>query len=502
MSKEVLLVAEAVSNEKGVSEGVIIEALELALATATRKRYGEDEQVDIRVSIDRRTGDYESFRRWTVIADDNMDIEFDDAMHLTPGEAKKKDASLQVGDVWEEAIENVEFGRIAAQTAKQVIVQKVREAERAKVVEAYRDRIGEVLSGTVKKVNRDQVIIDLGNNAEAQLTREHLIPKEIFRMNDRVRALLISVGEEIRGPQLLVSRTAPEFLIELFKIEVPEIAEQVVEIRAAARDAGTRAKIAVKTNDGRIDPVGACVGMRGSRVQAVSNELAGERIDIVLWDDNPAQMVINALAPAEVESIVMDEEANSMDVAVSGENLAIAIGRSGQNVRLASELTSWTINVMTQEDAEAKQEEEMVTIIESFMERLDVDEEVAVLLVEEGFTSLEEIAYVPVEEMLEIEGFDEEIVEALRLRAKDVLLTQAIASEEELEGTEPAQDLLEMEGMDKHLAYVLASQGIITMEDLADQAVDDLVDIEGIDEERAASLIMKAREPWFAEDQN
>lgn len=499
MSKEVLLVAEAVSNEKGVPESVIIEALELALATATRKRYGEDEQVDIRVSIDRKTGDYESFRRWTVIADDNMDIEFDDAMHLTEDEAKAKDASLAVGDVWEEQVENVEFGRIAAQTAKQVIVQKVREAERAKVVEAYRDRVGEVLSGTVKKVTRDQVIIDLGNNAEAQLTRDHLIPKEIFRMNDRLRALLVSVGEETRGPQLVVSRTAPEFLIELFKIEVPEISEQVVEIRAAARDAGTRAKIAVKTNDGRIDPVGACVGMRGSRVQAVSNELAGERIDIVLWDDNPAQMVINALAPAEVESIIMDEESNTMDVAVSGDNLAIAIGRSGQNVRLASELTGWTINVMTAEDAEAKQEEEMVAIIERFMERLDVEEDVAVLLVEEGFTSLEEIAYVPIEEMLEIEGFDEEIVEALRLRAKDVLLTQAIASEEELDGAEPAQDLLEMDGMDKHLAYVLASKGVVTMEDLAEQSVDDLVEIEELDEERAASLIMTARAPWFAE---
>lgn len=501
MSKEVLLVAEAVSNEKGVPESVIIEALELALATATRKRYGEDEQVDIRVTIDRRSGDYESYRRWTVIADDDMDIEFHDTMHLTPAEAKEKDASLEVGDVWEEQIENVEFGRIAAQTAKQVIVQKVREAERAKVVEAYRDRVGEVLSGTVKKVTRDQVIIDLGNNAEAQLTRDHLIPKEIFRMNDRLRALLVRVGEETRGPQLVVSRTAPEFLIELFKIEVPEIAEQVVEIRAAARDAGTRAKIAVKTNDGRIDPVGACVGMRGSRVQAVSNELAGERIDIVLWDDNPAQMVINALAPAEVESIIMDEESNTMDVAVSGDNLAIAIGRSGQNVRLASELTGWTINVMTAEDAEAKQEEEMVAIVERFMERLDVEEDLAVLLVEEGFTSLEEIAYVPIEEMLEIDGFDEEIVEALRLRAKDVLLTQAIASEEELEGTEPAQDLLEMDGMDKHLAYVLASKGVITMEDLAEQAVDDLLEIDGLDEERAANLIMTARAPWFAEEQ-
>ena len=500
MSKEVLLVAEAVSNEKGVPEEVIIEALELALATATRKRYGEDDQVDIRVAIDRKTGDYDSFRRWTVHAEEDKEIEFFDALNITLEDAKEKDASLEYGDVWEEPIDNVEFGRIAAQTAKQVIVQKVREAERAKVVEAYRDRVGEVLSGTVKKVTRDQVIIDLGNNAEAQLTREHLIPKEIFRMNDRLRALLVTVGEEVRGPQLVVSRTAPEFLIELFKIEVPEIAEQVVEIRAAARDAGTRAKIAVKTNDGRIDPVGACVGMRGSRVQAVSNELAGERIDIVLWDDNPAQMVINALSPAEVESIVMDEESNTMDVAVSGDNLAIAIGRSGQNVRLASELTGWTINVMTTEDALEKQEAESSNYVESLMEALDVDEDVAVVLVEEGFTSLEEVAYVPLEEMSAIEGFDEDIAEELRARAKDALLTRALASEEQLTNVEPAEDLLTMEGMDKSLAYKLTAKNIITMEDLAEQAVDDLMDVEGMDEEKAAVLIMTARAPWFAEE--
>lgn len=505
MSKEILLVVEAVSNEKGVDEGVIFEAIELALATATRKRYREDESVDIRVAIDRETGEYDSFRRWTAVEEENNEDEeweFDSGVHLLLEQAKEKDPELELGGVWEEPIENVEFGRIAAQAAKQVIVQKVREAERAKVVEAFRGKIGEVVSGTVKKTQRDQVIIDLGGNAEAVLPREHMISKENFRMNDRVRGLLADVREDLRGPQLVVSRNSPELLIELFKIEVPEISEQVVEIRAAARDPGSRAKIAVKTNDGRIDPVGACVGMRGSRVQAVSNELAGERIDIVLWDDNPAQLVINSLAPAEVESIVMDEDSHAMDVAVAEENLAVAIGRSGQNVRLASELTGWTINVMTSEDAESKLEQESGAVIEKFMQQLDVEEDMAGVLVDEGFTSLEEIAYVPLEEMLAIEGFDEEIVGELRARAKDVLLTQAIASEEELEGAEPAQDLLEMEGMDKHLAYILANNGIITMEDLAEQAVDDLLEIEGMEAERAGVLIMKAREPWFAEESN
>lgn len=503
MSKEVLLVVEAVSNEKGVPEEIIFEAIELALATATRKRYGEDDQADIRVAIDRNSGNYESFRRWTVwdesLTEDEEEVEFSPSLHLTLEQAQQKDPALQVGDVWEEQIENVEFGRIAAQTAKQVIVQKVRDAERAKVVEAYRDQVGQVINGTVKKVERDRIIVDLGNNAEAQLPRENMIPKEVFRMNDRIRGLLIGVDPEVRGPQLIISRTAPELLLELFKIEVPEVSEQVVEIRAAARDAGARAKIAVKTNDGRIDPVGACVGMRGSRVQAVSNELAGERIDIVLWDDNPAQLVINALAPAEIESIIMDEEAHSMDVAVAEDNLAVAIGRNGQNVRLASELTGWNINVMTEEDAGAKQEQELGSIIQRFMDNLDVDEDLAGVLVEEGFASLEEIAYVPIEEMMSIEGFDEDIVNELRARAKDVLLTQAIATEEELEGAEPAQDLLEMEGMDRHLAYILANQGIVTMEDLAEQSVDDLLEIEDMDEERAGRLIMTARAPWFSE---
>ncbi|KEA64914.1 Transcription termination protein NusA [Marinobacterium lacunae] len=496
MNKEILLVAEAVSNEKDVSKAVIFEAIEVALATATKKRY--DEEADIRVVIDRATGDYETFRRWLVVSNEEVPAL---GTELTLQEAEEIDPKLQPGDVWEEKVESVKFGRIAAQTAKQVIVQKVREAERAKVVELYRDRQGELIAGTVKKVTRDNIIVDLGNNAEALLPREFLIPRESFRMGDRVRAVLQEVRAEGRGPQLILSRTSAEMLIELFRIEVPEIAEEVIEIRAAARDPGARAKIAVKTNDGRIDPIGACVGMRGSRVQAVSNELGGERVDIVLWDDNPAQLVINAMAPAEVASIVIDEDAHSMDVAVAEDALAMAIGRSGQNVRLASELTGWELNVMSEADAAAKQQSEIGSILELFMKHLDVDEELAEVLVEEGFTSLEEVAYVPVDEMLEIEGFDEDIVEALRTRAKDVLLNLAIASEEQLGDAEPAEDLLGMDGMNKHLAYQLAAAGIITMEDLAEQGVEDLLEIEGLDEAKAAELIMTARAPWFAEQQ-
>jgi N utilization substance protein A len=402
-----------------------------------------------------------------------------------------------LGDIIEEELPTETFGRIAAQTAKQVIVQKVREAERAKVVELYRGRIGEIISGSVKKVTRDNVIVDLGNNAEALMARDQLIGRETFRMGDRVRALLSEVRNEIRGPQLFLSRTEPQMLVELFKIEVPEISEEVIEIRAVARDPGSRAKIAVKTNDGRIDPIGACVGMRGSRVQAVTGELNNERVDIVLWDDNPAQLVINAMAPAEVSSIVVDEDRHAMDVAVSDENLAMAIGRNGQNVRLASELTGWTINVMSEEDAAAKQQDEVGGVVQIFVDALDIDEEFAQMLVEEGFTSLEEIAYVPLDEMLAIDGLDEDIVEELRTRAKDKLLNQALAAEEQLDNSEPAQDLLEMEGMDAHLAFVLASRGIITMEDLAEQAVDEISDIEGLSDEKAAELIMTARAPWF-----
>ena len=492
MNKEILQVAEAVSNEKGVSPEIIFEAIELALATATKKRYDEDSE--IRVVIDRATGDYTTFRSWKVVGDDVLAAL---GTEFTLEEAHEKDPGLKAGDVYEEQVENVEFGRIAAQTAKQVIVQKVREAERAQIVDQYRDRVGELLAGSVKKVTRDAVIIDLGNNAEGVLARDQLVGRETFRVGDRIRAVLKEIQPEARGPQLIMSRTCPEMLIELFKIEVPEIAEQVIDIRAAARDPGLRAKIAVKTNDGRIDPVGACVGMRGSRVQAVSNELDGERVDIILWDDNPAQLVINAMAPAEVESIVVDEDTNTMDVAVAEDNLAQAIGRSGQNVRLASQLTGWNINVMSLEDAQAEQEQEAGTTIARFMEALDVDEDVAFVLVEEGFTTLEEIAYVPLEEMMAIEGFDKETAEELRSRAKDALLTQAIASEERLDATEPAEDLLNMEGMDRHTAYQLASHGIVTMEDLAEQAVEDLLEIEGMDAKRAGELILTARAPWF-----
>lgn len=495
MSKEILMVAQAVSNEKGVPEEIIFEAIELALATATKKRYDEDAEIE--VTIDRESGDYVSIRRWLVVADDEMALL---GTQLTTEEAIEKDTKLVPGDVYEEQVENVGFGRIAAQTAKQVIVQKVREAERAQVIEEYQGRMGELISGTVKKVTRDNIIVDLGNNAEGLMPRDELVGRETFRMSDRVRAILQSVNEEMRGPQLLLSRACTDMLIELFKIEVPEISEEVIEIRSAARDSGSRAKIAVKTNDGRIDPVGACVGMRGSRVQAVSNELDGERVDIVLWDDNPAQLVINAMSPAEVESIVVDEDSGTMDVAVSEENLAQAIGRNGQNVRLASELSGWTINVMSSDEAAEKHEQEAGAVIQSFMDGLDVDEDVATVLVEEGFTSLDEVAYVPLEEMLAIEGFDEDIAEELRSRAKDALLTQAIASQEKLGINEPAEDLLNMEGMDRHLAYVLASRDIITMEDLAEQAIEDLIDIAELDEERAGELIMTARAPWFAEE--
>lgn len=494
MSKEILLVAEAVSNEKGVSKEIIFEAIESALAAAAKKRY-EDEEATIRVDIDRKTGDYKTYRSWLVVSNDVVPGLGDE---LTLQEAHEIDTKLQPGDVYEVEIDNPDFGRIAAQAAKQIIVQKVREAERAQIVEQYQHRVGELVNGTAKKVTRDNVIVDLGNNAEGLLPKDQLIGREIIRMGDRVRAILHSVRPENRGPQLMLSRTCPEMLIELFRIEVPEIAEDVIEIKGAARDPGSRAKIAVKTNDKRIDPVGACVGMRGARVQAVTNELGGnERIDIVLWDDNPAQLVINAMAPADVASIIMDEETNTMDVAVASDNLAQAIGRGGQNVRLASELTGWEINVMTEDEANEKQSQEASGYIDNFIKALDLDEDLATLLVEEGFTTLEEIAYVPLEEMLGIDGLDEDIVTELRNRAKDVLLTRAIASEEKLEEAEPAEDLLTMEGMDKHLALVLASKGICTMEDLAEQSIDDLLDIDNMTEEKAAELIMTARKPWF-----
>ena len=492
MSKEVLLVVESVSNEKGVPANVIFEALELALATATKKRF--EDEVDLRVEINRHTGAYETFRRWTVVEEDDLD---DPAIETWPSKVAQTHPGAQVGDVVEEKIESIEFGRIAAQTAKQVIVQKVREAERAQVVDAYRERLGEIISGTVKKVTRDNVIVDLGNNAEALLAREDIISRETFRVGVRLRALLKEIRTENRGPQLILSRTAPEMLIELFRIEVPEIAEGLIEVMAASRDPGSRAKIAVRSKDKRIDPQGACIGMRGSRVQAVSGELGGERVDIVLWDDNPAQFVINAMSPAEVAAIIVDEDAHAMDIAVGADNLAQAIGRGGQNVRLASQLTGWTLNVMTESDIQAKQQAETGDILRNFIEELEVDEDLAQVLVDEGFTSLEEIAYVPVEEMLNIDGFDEDTVNELRARAKDRLLTKAIATEEKLADAHPAEDLLSLEGMDKDLAMELAVRGVITREDLAEQSIDDLLDIDGIDDDRAGKLIMAARAHWF-----
>ena len=494
-SKEILMVADAVSNEKGLEKGVIFEAIESALATATRK-YHDRDSIDCRVAVDQTTGEFETFRVWTVLEEE--DEEFIEGSHLTPEQAKEKDAELDLGDTWEEKIDNVTFGRIAAQTAKQVIVQKVREAEREIVIEEFRHRVGELVNGTVKKVTREAAIVDLGGNAEASLPRDQMIPRESFRMGDRLRALLVDVRSEQRGPQLFLSRTSPEMLMALFRIEVPEISEEVIEIRAAARDPGSRAKIVVSTNDGRIDPVGACVGMRGSRVQVVSNELASERIDIIPWDDNPAQLVINAMAPAEVASIIVDEESHTMDIAVEEENLAQAIGRNGQNVWLASELTGWSINVMSLEDAATKQQQETGALVELFTKAMDVDEELAEVLVQEGFTSLEEIAYVPLDEILAIEGFDEEIANELRNRAKDALVTRAIASQEDLSAANIAEDLLTMEGMDDALALQLARKGILCMEELAEQSIDELMDIDDMDEERAGELIMTARAPWFA----
>jgi len=494
-NKEILLVADAVSNEKGVSREVIFKAIESALASATKKRY-IDEEIDCEVIIDRITGNYETYRIWTVVPDDELALL---GSQFTLEEAHEKDTNLQAGDVYREKIENVEFGRIAAQTAKQVIVQKVREAEREIVVGEYASKVNKLVSGTVKKVTRDNVIVDFGNNAEGLLPRENLIPRETFRVNDRIRALLVEVRSELRGPQLLLSRTSPQMLIELFKIEVPEISEEIIEIKAAARDPGSRAKIAVKTNDKRIDPVGACVGMRGSRVQVVSGELANERIDIVLWDDNPAQLVINAMAPAEIASIVVDEDTHTMDVAVAEENLAQAIGRNGQNVRLSSEMTGWAINVMSEEKAADKQQQEAASLISIFMDALDVDEEVADILAQEGFTSIEDIAYVPIEEIAGIQDFDEEIANELRNRAKDALLTRAIASEEDISKAGIADDLLAMEGMTSEIALQLSKLGILTMEDLAEQSIDDLMEIEEMDEEKAGQLIMAARAPWFAE---
>ena len=494
MNKEILMVVDAVSNEKGVDKEVIFEALEAALAAATRKKHGEE--WDARVAIDRRTGDYDTFRRWKVFADDSTELEVPDR-ELRLEDALDVDAKAEVGGFVEQPMESVAFGRIAAQQAKQVIVQKVREAERAQVIDQYKDRVNSLLSGVVKRVDRNGIFIDLGGNAEGFVPRSAMIPREQVKPQDRIKAWLKEVRPEPRGPQLFMSRTAPEFLIELFKLEVPEVGQGLIQILGAARDAGVRAKIAVRSNDPRIDPVGACVGMRGSRVQAVSNEIAGERVDIIPFNDNSAQFVINAMSPAEVLSIVMDEDAHSMDIAVAEDKLSQAIGRGGQNIRLASQLTGWDLNVMTQSDAEAKSESEARVLVENFMKQLDVDEDVATILVQEGFSSVEEIAYVPQAEIASIEEFDESMIGELRNRARDVLLTQAIASEESLDQHMPAEDLLLLEGMQPDLALALARRGVRTREDLADQAVDDILDIDGLSSEEAGRLIMKAREHWF-----
>ena len=535
MSKEILSVVEVVSAEKGVAKEIIFDAIEAALASATRKRHPED--LDVRVSIDRETGDYETFRRWEIVDDASVvftqeeadaalekllaeasppeddgaaqdDAEevtgprvFDPNRQILYSDASVRMPGLEIGDFAEEPIESVAFGRIAAQTAKQVIVQKVREAERAQVIEAYQHRIGEMVTGVVKRLERGSIILDLGGNAEAIVSREEVIPREIVRPGDRLRGYLRDVRPEARGPQLFISRTAPDLMVHLFTLEVPEIAERLIAIMGCARDPGSRAKIGVRSNVARIDPVGACVGMRGSRVQAVSNELAGERVDIILWDENPAQYVINAMSPAEVVSILVDEESKAMDVAVLEEQLSQAIGRGGQNVRLASQLTQWQINVMTEQQADEKNEMEAGKYLSLFRDQLDVDEEVALILLQEGFTSIEEVAYVPETEMLAIDEFDESICRELQSRARDVLLIREIASEEGVSSGTPAEDLLLLDGMDTDLAYGLAAKGVTTREELAELSVDDFTEIVEIDPERAGKLIMTARAIWFEQEE-
>ena len=494
MNKEILAVVEAVSNEKSLPREKIFEALETALSTATKKKY--EQEIEVRVTIDRKTGDFDTFRRWVAV-----DEVTQPTREITLEAAQYEDPSIELGGYIEDQIESVTFDRITTQTAKQVIVQKVREAERAMVVEQFREQQGEIVTGVVKKVNRDSIALDLGSNAEAVILREDMLPRENFRSGDRIRGVLYDVRPEARGAQLFVSRSRNEMLIELFRIEVPEIGEELIEIKAAARDPGSRAKIAVKTNDKRIDPVGACVGMRGARVQAVSSELGGERIDIVLWDDNPAQFVINAMAPADVASIVVDEDKHTMDVAVEASNLAQAIGRNGQNVRLASQLSGWELNVMTADDLQAKHQAEAHAAIETFTKYLAIDEDFATVLVEEGFSTLEELAYVPMKELLEIDGLDEDTVDALRERAKEALTTLALAQEESLGDNKPAEDLLNLAGLERSMAFKLAAHGVCTLEDLAEQGVDDLADIEGLNDEQAGELIMAARNIcWFGDN--
>jgi len=489
MSKEMLLLVDALAREKNVAKDIVFAALESALASATKKK--TNEEADVRVAIDQETGEFESFRRWQVVPDEA--VESPDAQ-IALSEAQKEMPDIQVDEFIEEQLEPIDFGRIGAQAAKQVILQKIRDAEREQVLNDFLEREEHLVTGTVKRIERGNAIIEAGR-IEAVLPRDQMIPKENLRVGDRVRAYLLKIDRVARGPQLILSRTAPEFISKLFELEVPEMEDGLLEIKSAARDPGVRAKIAVKSNDPRVDPIGTCVGMRGSRVTAVTNELAGERVDIVLWSADPAQFVIGALAPADVSSIVVDEEKHSMDVVVDEDNLAIAIGRSGQNVRLASELTGWAINLMTVEESQKKSEAEHGSIRTLFMDKLDVDEEVANILIEEGFSTIEEIAYVPLNEMLEIEAFDEDTVNELRNRARNVLLTEAIVDEEQLENV--AEDMLNLEGMDKPLAAKLARANVRTRDDLADLAVDELVELSGIDDERAKNLITTARAHWF-----
>ena len=487
MSREILLLVDALAHEKNVAREVIFTALELALASATKKKH--DSGVDIRVEIDQETGEYQTFRCWTILPEE--EIENSDAEITIEDERSKGKVN---NDLIKELIPSEEFGRIGAQAAKQVILQKVREAEREQILKDFLAQDEKLISGQIRRMERGNGIIEIGR-LDAILPRDQMIPKENLRISDRIRAILIKIDETPRGPQLILSRTAPEFIIRLFELEVPEIEEGLLEIMAASRDPGLRSKIAVKANDQRLDPVGTCVGMRGSRVQAVTSELAGERVDIILWSIEPAQFVINAMAPAEVSSIVVDEDKHSMDLVVAEDQLAQAIGRNGQNIRLASELTGWELNILTEEQSDQKKEEEYTSASQLFIEKLDVDEDVADILVKEGFSSLEEIAYVPIEEMVEIEAFDEDTVNELRSRASAVILTAAIAKEEKI--PEPADDLLGMDGMDSDTAKLLASKEIITMEDLAELAADELIELVKMDEERAKVLIMTARAPWF-----
>jgi N utilization substance protein A len=490
MNREMLMLVDAISREKTVDRDVVFGAVEAALAQATKKLNGGE--VDIRVAVDRDTGEYETFRRWLVVPD-SAGLQNPDAEELL-SEALDRIPDIEEGDYIEEAIDSLTIGRIGAQAAKQVILQKIRDAEREQLLNDFLARGEKIFVGTVKRLDKGDIIVESGR-VEGRLKRSEMIPKENLRSGDRVRAFLMGIDPTQRGPQIMLSRSAPGFMSELFAQEVPEIEQGLLEIKSCARDPGSRAKIAVISHDRRVDPIGTCVGVRGSRVNGVTNELAGERVDIVLWSEDPAQFVIGALAPANVQSIVVDEERHAMDVVVDEENLAIAIGRGGQNVRLASELTGWRINIMTAEESSAKQATESESVRALFVDKLDVDEEVADILIGEGFTSLEEVAYVPLNEMLEIEGFDEDTVHELRTRAKDALLTMEIKKEEQVNTV--SQDLRDLDGLSAELIAKLAAGGIHTRDDLADLAVDELTEMSGIDDEQAKSLIMKAREHWF-----